>query len=42
MRFEYYMSEDETCTTFFEMSEDSYGARLRAENILASPFQELF
>ena len=42
MRFEYYMSEDEACMTFFEMSEDSYGAKLRTENILESPFQELF
>jgi len=34
------MSEDETYTTFFEMSEDIYGAKLRAENMLTSPFQE--
>ena len=45
-RFEWYLSADETSATLFEMFEDSDGAKLRAENLLASPlidpFQELF
>ena len=46
MRFEWYLSADEAGATLFEMFEDSEGAKLRAENLLAgpliSPFQELF
>jgi len=45
MKFKWYLSEDETCATLFEMLEGSDGAKLRGENILASPligpFQEL-
>ena len=46
MRFEWYLSADESSATLFEMFEDSDGAKLRAENLLAGPligpFQELF
>ena len=46
MRFEGYLSADETSATLFEMFEDSDGAKLRIENLLASSlvgrFQELF
>ena len=46
MRFEWYLSAGETPATLFEMFEDSEGAKLRAENLLAGPligpFQELF
>ena len=46
IRFEWYLSEDQTSATLFEMFEDSDGAKLRVENLLAGPligpFQELF
>ena len=46
MRFGWYLSADETSATLFEVFEDSDGAKLRAENLLAGPligpFQELF
>jgi len=46
MRFEWYLSADEISATLFEMFEDSDGAKLPAENLLASPlicpFQDLF
>ena len=42
----WYLSADDTSATFFVMFEDSDGAKLRAENLLASPligpFQDLF
>ena len=37
MRFEWYLSADEISATLFEMFEDSDGAKLPAENLLASP-----
>jgi len=37
MKFEWYLSGDEACATLFEMFEDSDGAKLRGENLLASP-----
>jgi hypothetical protein len=40
------MLEDDTCTVPFEMFEDRYREKLRAENLLASPLsgipQEFF
>ena len=46
IRFEWYLSEDQTSATLFEMFEDSDGAKFRVENLLAGPligpFQELF
>lgn len=46
IKFEWYLSADETSATLFEMFEDSDGAKLRGENLLASPligpFQEFF
>lgn len=46
IRFEWYLSADETSATLLELFEDSDGAKLRVENLLASPlvsrFQELF
>ena len=46
IRFEWYLSEDQTSATLLEMFEDSDGAKLRVENLLAGPligpFQELF
>jgi hypothetical protein len=46
IRFEWYLSADETSATLFEMFEDSDGAKLRVENLLAGPligpFQKLF
>lgn len=46
IRFEWYLSADETSATLFEMFEDSDGAKLRVENLLSGPlidpFQELF
>ena len=40
IRFEWYLSADETSATLFEMFEDSDGAKLRA-GPLTGPFQEL-
>ena len=46
IRFEWYLSADETSATLLELFEDSDGAKLRIENLLASSlvgrFQELF
>jgi hypothetical protein len=37
IKFELYLSEDETYATLFEMFEDRDGAKLRGENLLESP-----
>ena len=42
MRFEWFLSKDETKVTLLEMFEDSDAAKLRVENLLASPLAEPF
>jgi hypothetical protein len=42
LRFELYMSENDTSTVPFEMFEDRYREKLRAENLLASPLSDVF
>ena len=42
MRFEWFLSKDETKVTLLEMFEDSDAAKLRVEKLLASPLAEPF
>ena len=46
MRFEWFLSKDETMVTLLEVFEDSDAGKLRVENLfsspLAEPFQNLF